>query len=238
VGAAVAAGVLAGCGESEPPRQSAGGLTAGDFDRVAYEDAIAVGEVAVSARLTSPTNDGKGDVRVEIDRRPSLMTIRLAVWISRESGQFAFELIEVGDETFFRPGTSNDDGEWIFADRKDAGTDAPRVESIAAAFPVVGEIVRSVRAAGWAEQGAEPCPSTGNCFVFTNPGFEFASLYVDSQSYRPVHIRLARPGMRAAGEIEIDWMATTAVETPSNARLVGAVEFQKALGPVLQTLGL
>ena len=56
--------------------------------------------------------------------------------------------------------------------------------------------------------------------MLTNPAFEFASLYVAADTYRPVHIRLARPGMRAAGEIEIDWMAADSVEPPANARPV------------------
>ena len=74
--------------------------------------------------------------------------------------------------------------------------------------------------------------------MLTNPDFEFASLYVDADSYRPVHIRLARPGMSAPGEIEIDWMAAAPVESPANARPVDAGKFAAALGPVLQAIGL
>ncbi len=103
---------------------------------------------------------------------------------------------------------------------------------------MVGDIAGSVRADGWTVRGAEPCPSTGTCFVLTNPAFEFASLYVDADTYRPVHIRLARPGMRAAGEIEIDWMAAHPVDPPAYARPVDSREFRAALGPVLQAIGL
>ncbi len=238
VGATVAAGLLTGCGESSPIPENSGGLSAAAFDRSAFAAAVAGGEVSVSARLTSPTNDGEGDVQVEIDRRPSATTIRLAVSITRESGHLAFEVMEIGDKTFFRPGATDDDGDWISTDRIATGTEISSVESLAEAFPIVGDVVGTVRAEGWAEQGAEPCPSTGTCFVLTNPSYDFASLFVDSQSYRPVHIRLARPGMRAAGEIEIDWTASTPVAPPDNARGVDATEFQAALGPVLQALGL
>ncbi len=238
VGATVAAGLLTGCGESSPTPEESGGLSAAAFDRSAFDATVAGGEVSVSARLTSPTNDGDGDVRVEVDRRPTDMTIRLAVSIVRESGHVAFELIEVGEKTYFRQGQADADNEWISADLNATGTEIPSVKSLAAAFPVVGDVVGSVRAEGWAEQGAEPCPSTGTCIVLTNPAYEFASLFVDSQSYRPVHIRLARPGMRAAGEIEIDWMAAASVKPPANARPVDAGDFQAALGPVLQALGL
>ena len=233
LGATLAAAPLAACGETpRPPEVSA------EFDRPAYEDAIAGGELAVSARLESPTNDGDGDVTVEVDRRPSDTTIRLSVSIVRGSGQVAFELMEVGTSAYFRRGAADADGDWISIDRNAAAADTPRVESLAAGFPVVGDIVTSVRAEGWTERGAEPCPSTGTCFVLTNPAFEFASLYVDADTYRPVHIRLARPGMRAAGEIEIDWMAADSVEPPANARPVDGGEFAAALGPVLQAIGL
>ena len=233
LGATLAAAPLAACGETpRPPEVSA------EFDRPAYEDAIAGGELAVSARLESPTNDGDGDVTVEVDRRPSDTTIRLSVSIVRGSGQVAFELMEVGTSAYFRRGAADADGDWISIDRNAAAADTPRVESLAAGFPVVGDIVTSVRAEGWTERGAEPCPSTGTCFVLTNPAFEFASLYVDADTYRPVHIRLARPGMRAAGEIEIDWMAADSVEPPASARPVDAGEFAAALGPVLQAIGL
>lgn len=233
LGATLAAALLAACGETPPtPEASA------EFDRSAYGDAIAGGELAVSARLTSPTNDGDGDVRVEVDRRPSDMTIRLAVSIARESGQVAFEVMEVGDRIYFRQGPADADGEWISTDRNTPGADTPRVESLAGAFPVVGDIGGSVRADGWTERGAEPCPSIGNCFVLTNPAFEFASLYVDADSYRPVHIRLARPGMREAGEIEIDWMAADPVEPPESARPVDAGELSADLRPVLEAIGL
>ncbi|MYD94559.1 MAG: hypothetical protein F4Y02_12900 [Chloroflexi bacterium] len=234
----VSAGLLAGCGESAATSEDSAGLTAAVFDRSAYADAIAGGGFAVSARLASPTNDGVGDVRVEVDRRPSDVTIRLAVSIARESGQVAFEVIEVGDKTYFRQGPADADGEWISTDRSAPGADTPRVESLAGAFPVVGDISGSVRTDGWTERGAEPCPSAGTCFVLTNPAFEFASLYVDADTYRPVHIRLARPGMRAAGEIEIDWMAADSVEPPANARPVDGREYAAALGPVLQAIGL
>ncbi|MDE2768015.1 MAG: hypothetical protein OXI70_07990, partial [Chloroflexota bacterium] len=137
-----------------------------------------------------------------------------------------------------RQGPPDTDGEWISIDRNAAAADTPRVESLAAGFPVVGDVVTSVRAEGWTRRGPAPCPSAGSCFVLTNPAFEFASLYVDADTYRPVHIRLARPGMRAAGEIEIDWMATGPVEPPANARPVDAGEYSGALGPVLQALGL
>ena len=177
-------------------------------------------------------------MQVEIDRHPSDTTIRLTVSSTRESGHLAFEVMEIGDKTFFRPGATDADGEWISTDRNATGTEIPSVESLAAAFPVVGDVVGSVRAEGWVEQGTEPCPSTGTCFVLTNPGYDFASLFVDSQSYRPVHIRLARPGMRAAGEIEIVWMATAPVEPPEDALGVDATEFQSALEPVLRALGL
>ena len=238
VGATVAAGLLTGCGESSPTPEESGGLSAAAFDRSAFDVTVADGEVSVSARLTSPTNDGDGDVRVVVDRRPTDMTIRLAVSIVRESGQVAFELIEVGEKTYFQEGPADADNEWISTDRNAPGTEIPSVDSLAAAFPVVGDVVGSVRAEGWAEQGAEPCPSTGTCVVLTNPGYEFASLFVDSQSYHPVHIRLARPGMRAAGEIQIEWTATTPVAPPENARGVDATEFQAKLGSVLQALGL
>ena len=233
LGAILAAALLAACGESPPaPADSA------EFDRSAYEDAIAGGEVSVSARLESPTNDGDGDVRVEVDRRPSDTTIRLSVSIVRGSGQVAFELIEVGNSAYFRQGPADTDGDWISIDRKATAVETPRVNSLAAGFPVVGDVVTSVRAEGWTKRGAEPCPSAGTCFVLTNPAFEFASLYVDADTYRPVHIRLARPGMRAAGEIAIDWMATGPVEPPANARSVDQAEFSATLGPVLQALGL
>ena len=238
VGAIVAAGLLTGCGESSPTPEGSGGLAAAAFDRSAFDAAVAGGEVSVSTRLTSPTNDGDGDVRVEVDRRPADTTIRVAVSIVRETGQVVFEVMEVGDQTYFRQGPADASGEWISTDRNATGSEIPSVKSLAASFPVVGDIVASVRAEGWAEQGAEPCPSTGTCFVLTNPGYEFASLFVDSQTYRPVHIRLARPGMRAAGEVEVDWMATAPVEPPADARPVDPGEFQAALGPVLQALGL
>ena len=238
VGATVATGLSTGCGESSPTPEDSGGLSAAAFDRSAFDAAVAGGEVAVSARLKSPTNDGDGDVRVEVDRRPYDMTTRLAVSITRESGQLAFEVREVGNQTYFRLGPADGDGEWISTDRNAAGANTPSVEFLAAAFPVVGDVVGTVRAEGWVEQGAEPCPSTGTCFVLTNPGYEFASLFVHSQSYSPVHIRLARPGMRAAGEIEIDWAASAPVAPPENARGVDATEFQAELGPVLQALGL
>ncbi len=146
--------------------------------------------------------------------------------------------MEIGDQTYLRLGPEGGDGEWISTDRNATGTEIPSVESLAAAFPLVGDVVGSVRAEDWAEQGSEPCPSTGTCFVLTNPGYEFASLFVHSQSYRPVHIRLARPGMRAPGEIEIDWAATAPVAPPENARAVDATEYQAELKPVLQALGL
>ncbi|MCY3894879.1 MAG: hypothetical protein OXG17_00245 [Chloroflexi bacterium] len=208
------------------------------FDRSAYADAIAGDDLSVSARLASPTNDGDGDVQVEIDRRPSDVTIRLAVSVARESGQVAFEVMEVGDKTYFRQGPADADGVWISTDRNVPGADTPRVEALAGAFPVVGDIAGSVRTDGWTERGAEPCPSAGTCFVLTNSAFEFASLYVAADTYRPVHIRLARPGMRAPGEIEIDWMAADSVEPPANARPVDGGEFSAALGPVLGAIGL
>jgi len=238
VAVTVAAGLLAGCGEGTATSEDSAELTAAVFDRSAYADAIAGRGLSVSAHLTSPTNDGDGDVRVEVDRRPSDVTIRLAVSIARESGQVAFEVMEVGDRTYFRQGPPDADGEWISTDRNAPGADTPRVESLAGAFPVVGDIAGSVRVDGWTERGVEPCPSTRTCFVLTNPAFEFASLYVDADTYRPVHIRLARPGMQAPGEIEIDWMAADSVEPPENAREVDAAEFAATLGPVLQALGL
>lgn len=238
IGATVAAGLLAGCGENAPTPEGSAAFTTGEFDRAAYADAIAGGELSVSARLASPTNDGDGDVRVEVDRRPADSTIRLAVSITRGSGQVAFEVMEVGERTYFREGPADSDGGWISTDRNATGANTPRVESLLAAFPVVGDIAGSVRADGWTERGAEPCPETGVCFVFTNPAYEFASLFVDASTYRPVHIRLARPGMRAAGEIEIRWRATEPVEPPVNARQVRAGEFQAALTPALQALGL
>ncbi len=146
--------------------------------------------------------------------------------------------MEVADRSYFRPEPADANGEWISTDRNSTDAKTPSVGSLAAAFPLVGDVVGSVRAEGWVEQGTEPCPSTGTCFVLTNPGYEFASLFVDSQSYRPVHIRLARPGMRAAGEIEIVWMASAPVEPPEDALGVDATEFQSALEPVLRALGL
>ena len=146
--------------------------------------------------------------------------------------------MEVADRSYFRPEPADANGEWISTDRNSTDAKTPSVESLAAAFPVVGDVVGTVRAEGWVEQGAEPCPSTGTCFVLTNPSYDFASLFVDSQSYRPVHIRLARPGMRAPGEIEIDWAATAPVTPPENARGVDATEYQAELEPVLQALGL
>ena len=53
--------------------------------------------------------------------------------------------------------------------------------SLLAAFPMVGDIVGSVRAEGWTTHGAEPCPAAGDCFVLTSPAYEFASMYVDSK---------------------------------------------------------
>ena len=238
MGATVTAGLLAGCGESAATSDDSAELTTADFNRSAYAEVIAGGEFSVSARLTSPTNDGDGDVRVEVDRRPSDMTIRLTVSIARDAGQVAFEVMEVGDRTYFRQGPADAGGEWISTDRNATGADTPRVESLAGAFPVVGDIAGSVRAAGWTERGAEPCPESGTCFVLTNPELEFASLFVDADTLRPVHIRLARPGMRAPGEIEIDWMATDPIDPPPKARSVDAEEFEAALGPVLETLGL
>ena len=238
VGAIVAAGLLAGCGETAATSDDSSELTAADFSHSAYADVLAGGELSVSARLTSPTNDGDGDVRVEVDRRPSDTTIRLAVSIARESGQVAFETMEVGDTTYFRQGPADADGEWISTVRSATGADTPRVESLAGAFPVVGDIAGSVRADGWTDRGAEPCPESGTCFVLMNPELEFASLYVNAGTLRPVHIRLARPGMRAPGEIEIDWIATDSVDPPPKSRSVDAEEFQAALGPVLEALGL
>lgn len=238
MGATVAAGLLAGCGENAPTSEAASELAAADFNRASYDEAIASGELAVSARLKSPTNDGDGDVRVEVDRRPSDATIRLAVSITRGTEQIAFEVIEVGDRTYLRDGPASEAGEWIATDRAAAGTETPRVDSLLPAFPAVGDIAGSVRAEGWTERGAEPCPEIGACFVLTNPAVEFASLFVDARTLRPVHMRLARPGMRAAGEIEIDWMATDPVTPPASVREVRGSEFQQALAPVLQALGL
>ena len=230
--------MLTGCGEDEPTPEASVQFTDAGFDRTAYADAIAGGEVAVSAQLESPTDDGAGDVRVEVDRRPADVTIRLAVSITRGAEQVAFEVIEVGERTFFRDGPAREDGDWIAIDRADTGADTPHIESLLLAFPVVGDIAGSVRAEGWTDRGAEPCPESGACFVLTNPAFEFASLFVDTRTFRPVHMRLARPGMRAAGEIEIAWMATDPVKPPTNARQVNGTEFQRALAPVLQALGL
>ena len=230
--------MLTGCGEDEPTPGASAQFTDAGFDRTAYADAIAGGEVAVSAQLESPTDDGAGDVRVEVDHRPADATIRLAVSITRGAKRVAFEVTEVGDRTFFRDGPAREGGEWIATDRANAGADTPRVESLLSAFPVVGDIAGSVRAEGWTDRGAEPCPESGACFVLTNPAFEFASLFVDTRTFRPVHMRLARPGMRAAGEIEIAWMATDHVKPPTNARQVNGTEFQRALAPVLQALGL
>jgi len=238
VGATVTAGLLAGCGESAATSDDSSELTTADFNHSAYADVLAGENLSVSARLTSPTNDGDGNVRVEVDRRPSEMTIRLAVSIARESGQIAFEVMEVGDRTYFRRGPADADEEWISTDLNAAGLDTPRVVSLAGAFPVVGDIAGSVRADGWTERGAEPCPESGTCFVLTNPELEFASLYVDAGTLRPVHIRLARPGMRAPGEIQIDWMAADPVDPPPEARSVDAEEFEAALGPVLEAIGL
>ena len=230
--------MLTGCGEDEPTPGASAQFTDAGFDRTAYADAIAGGEVAVSAQLESPTDDGAGDVRVEVDHRPADATIRLAVSITRGAERVAFEVIEVGERTFFRDGPAREGGEWIATDRANAGADTPRVESLLSAFPVVGDIAGSVRAEGWTDRGAEPCPESGACFVLTNPAFEFASLFVDTRTFRPAHMRLARPGMRAAGEIEIAWMATDHVKPPTNARQVNGTEFQRALAPVLQALGL
>lgn len=238
MGATIAAGLLAGCGENGQSPEVPVERTAPDFDHAAYADAIAGGEPAVSARLDSPTNDGDGDVRVEVDRHPADATIRLAISISRGSGAVAFEVLEVGDRTYFREGPANADGEWIATHRAAAGAETPRVESLLSAFPVVGDIAGSVRSEGWTVRGAEPCPEEGICFVLTNPAFEFASLFVDTREFRPVHMRLTRPGMRAAGEIEIDWMSTDPVKPPASAREVDGSEFQKALAPVLQAIGL
>ena len=230
--------MLTGCGEDELTPGASVQVTDAGFDRTAYADAIAGGEVAVSAQLESPTDDGAGDVRVEVDHRPADATIRLAVSITRGAKRVAFEVTEVGDRTFFRDGPANEDGEWITTDRANAGADTPRVESLLSAFPVVGDIAGSVRAEGWTDRGAEPCPERGACYVLTNSIFEFASLFVDARTFRPVHMRLVRPGMRAAGEIEIAWMATDPVKPPTNARQVNGTEFQRALAPVLQALGL
>ena len=238
VAAIVIAGLLTGCGEREPAPDDAVTLSTTRFNRTAYENAIGGGEVSVSARLLSPTNDGDGDVRVEVDRRPPDMTIRLAVSISRESGQVAFEVMEVSGKIYLRKQPADADSEWIFTDDNADGADALRLSALAEAFPVVGDIVGAVRADGWTEHGTEPCPSIGMCFVLTNPAYEFASLYVDAETYWPLHIRLARPGMRAAGEIAIDWMAAEPVEPPTNARAVDLGQFETELGPVLQTIGL
>ena len=225
---------MAGCGETPPtPEDSAA------FDRSAYEDAIADDELAVSARLASPTNDGDGDVRVEVDRRPSDFTTRLAVSIARESGQVAFEVVEVGERIYFREGPA--DAAWrVDLDR------SQRRRRRHAACRVTGSGISgcrrycrlsSRRRVDRARRRAVSFQPEA-CFVLTNPDLEFASLYVDADTYRPVHIRLARPGMRAAGEIEIDWMAAAPVESPANARPVDAGKFAAALGPVLQAMGL
>ena len=236
--AAVVAVMLVGCGESKPTPEASTQRIDVDFDQEAYAAAIGRTDLALSARLESPTSDGDGDVRVEVDRRPAVLTIRLAVSITRRAEQVAFEVIQVGERTFYRGGPAREDGDWIATDRANAGADTPRVESLLSAFPVVGDIAGSVRAEGWTDRGAEPCPESGACFVLTNPAFEFASLFVDTRTFRPVHMRLARPGMRAAGEIEIAWMATDHVKPPTNARQVNGTEFQRALAPVLQALGL
>ncbi len=228
--ATIVAMMLTGCGEDEPTPEASAQFTDADFDRTAYADAIAGGEVAVSAQLESPTDDGAGDVRVEVDHRPADATIRLAVSITRGAERVAFEVTEVGDRMFFRDGPANEDGEWITADGANSGADTPRVKSLLSAFPAVGDIAGSVR--------AEPCPESGACFVLTYPAFDFASLFVDTRTFRPVHMRLARPGMWAAGEIEIDWLATDPVKPPASAREVDESEFPEALAPVLQALGL
>ena len=236
--AAAGAPLLTGCGEDAQQAEATAVPGTADFDRAAYAEAIAAADPPVSARLESPTNDGEGDVRVEVERRPGGATIRLAVSITRGAGQVAFEVMEIGDQSYFRDGPPTGKGEWIATTRRDAGGDIPRVEALAQAFPVVGDVVGAVRAEGWTHRGAEPCPGTGDCFVLTNPAFEYASLFVETRMHRPVHIRLARPGMRAAGEIEIDWMATGSVEPPADVRQVSAAEFQSAIAPVLRALGL
>ncbi len=236
--ATVVAVMLAGCGDNEATPAASAQPTEADFDQAAYAAAIAGSDPALSARLESPTDDGNGDVRVEVDRRPADGTIRLAVQITRPAGRLAFETLEVGNRTYFLDGPAGADGDWIAVDRGAAGPETPRVESLLSTFPVVGDIAGSVRAEGWSERGVEPCPRSGACFVLTNPAFAFASLFIDTRTHRPVHLRLARPGMRAAGEIEIDWMATDPVKPPANAREVNGTEFQQALAPVLQSLGL
>ena len=55
-----------------------------------------------------------------------------------ERSRVAFEVIEVGERTFFRDGPAREGGEWIATDRANAGADTPRVESLLSAFPVVG----------------------------------------------------------------------------------------------------
>ena len=230
--------LLANCGEDARPPEAPAELVAAEFDRATYNEAIAADAPAVSARLDSPTNDGDGDVRVEVDRRPADDTIRLAVSITRGAEQVAFEVMEVGDQSYFRDGAPSSEGAWISTTRSSSGNGVPGVESLVHAFPVVGDVAGSVRAEGWTRRSAEPCPGTGACFVLTNPAFEFASLFVDVRTHRPVHMRLARPGMRAAGEIEIDWLAAGLVKPPADPRRVDAAEFQSALAPVLRALGL
>lgn len=232
--ATVAILLLAGCGDEVRPSEAA----AAEFDRAVFAAAIAGDALALSARLASPTNDGAGDVRVEVDRRPDDVTIRLAVSITRGSEELAIEVMEIGDRTYLRDTDGNAEDGWVSTVRGTAGTNTTRVESLLHAFPVVGDIAATVRAQGWTFRGAEPCPGAAVCFVLTNPAFEFASLFVDVLTHRPVHMRLARPGMRAAGEIEIDWIATGPVEPPTNAREIDAENFQAALEPVLQALGL
>ena len=114
--ATVGSALLLGCGEA-PRSEASAGLSVSEFDRTAYAAAISGDEVAVSARLASPTNDGDGDVRVEVDRRPADATLRLAVSIIRGSGQVAFEVMEVGEQTYFRDGPLDADDEWISTDR-------------------------------------------------------------------------------------------------------------------------
>ena len=236
--AAVGLLLIAACGEDAQQAEASAVLVAAEFDRTAYAEAIAGDNPPVSARLESPTNDGNGDIRVEVDRRPADSTTRLSVSITRGAEQVAFELLEVADQVYFLDSAPSAEAEWITTTRSATGGDIPHVEELVRAFPVVGDVVGSVRARGWTHGGAEPCPGTGACFVLTNPAFEFASLFVDVRTHRPVHLRLARPGMRAAGEIEIDWLATGLVNPPADARRVNAAEFQSALAPVLRTLGL
>ncbi len=236
--AALCLAALAACGEEPPPRAASDGAAALDFDPQAYAAVISGPPPATTARLTSPTQDGTGRVQVQVDRRPEDDALRVAVTLHVGPAQLELEVIEVGGLTYVRGAAGGASQAWIAVDSASAREGGADVPALASAFPVVGGVAAAVQDDGWAVQADEPCPGGGACFVLTNPDYEFASLYVDARSYRPLHLRLARPGMQAAGEIEVDWGAAAPIRPPADARRVDAAAFTAALTPILRALGL